>query len=208
MEVIVADLPLPCCEYASFLGIISNMPIAAVRVHELRDDADDVSYDDIVYGSPVSGQRTQIENFVTRFYHQCLNREPDIPELNSWVDALLNGSHTGADVAQSFIFSQEFINRNTTNEEFVKIMYGAFFGRESDSVGFNGWLSALNSGTSREDALNGFIYSQEFENLCNSYGIIPYSDYEPPEDGTTTQDLDGDGYSVLSRFALGLVGDL
>ena len=30
-------------------------------------------------------------------------------------------------------------------------------------------------GVSRQAILNGFIYSIEFENLCNAYGIAPYS---------------------------------
>jgi hypothetical protein len=131
------------------------------------------------YGiDPYGGATTQggsVKDFVTRFYQQCLNREPEQPGLNNWVSALENGSLTGADVANGFIFSQEFINRNTSNANFVTILYKAFFDREPDTGGYNGWLIHLNSGASRQSALNGFIYSQEFENLCNKYGIAPYS---------------------------------
>ena len=116
-----------------------------------------------------------VEAFVTRFYQQCLGREPDQEGLNNWTNALLDGSISGADVANGFIFSQEFINRNTSNEEFITILYRAFFDREPDTDGFNGWLGFLNSGASRADVLDGFIYSVEFENLCNNYGITPYS---------------------------------
>ena len=42
-------------------------------------------------------------------------------------------------------------------------------------LGYNGWINALNRGVSRQDVLSGFIYSLEFENLCSSYGIAPYS---------------------------------
>ena len=118
---------------------------------------------------------TGVDAFVTRFYRQCLNREPERTGLVDWVNALLNGTLYGADVANGFIFSQEFINRNTSNEDFVTILYRAFFGREPDTPGFNGWVNYLYNGATRQDVLNGFIYSQEFENLCTSYGISPYS---------------------------------
>jgi hypothetical protein len=71
--------------------------------------------------------------------------------------------------------SAEFINRNTSNEDFITILYRAFFDREPDTGGYYDWLNQLNSGKSRQNVLNGFIYSTEFENLCNSYGISPYS---------------------------------
>ncbi len=95
--------------------------------------------------------------------------------LSGWANSLLNGSNSGADVAYGFIFSNEFIEKNASNEEYMTVLYRAFFDREPDTDGYNGWLNQLSSGTSRQDVLNGFIYSQEFENLCNGYDISPYS---------------------------------
>ena len=122
----------------------------------------------------------EVPEFVSRFYRICLGREPEQTGLDSWVNGLLNGSVTGSDVAYGFIFSEEFTNRNTTNEEYLYVLYRAFFNREPDSGGFNSWLDVLNSSptgdrSTRENVLNGFINSLEFENLCNSYGIAPYS---------------------------------
>ena len=136
---------------------------------------DDINGIRAIYGEGEAISYAQVQEFVTRFYLQCLNREPDTPGLEGWINAVLNGSISGADVAYGFVFSQEFINRNTSNEEFVTILYRAFFDREPDTGGYNGWVNQLSSGTSHQDVLNGFIYSQEFENLCNSYGIAPYS---------------------------------
>ena len=66
-----------------------------------------------------AADRSAVEDFVTRFYTLCLDREPDPAGLNGWVSALLDGSQTGSDVAYGFVFSQEFINKNTTNEEYL-----------------------------------------------------------------------------------------
>jgi len=146
----------------------------------------------ILFNTSAFAARSDVETFVSRFYQQSLSREPDAPGLEGWVNALINGSLSGDDVAYGFIFSQEFIDRNTSNEEFVTILYRAFFGREPDSVGYNGWLSAVNIGLSREDALNGFIYSREFENLCANYGIIPFSN-STNDDGNDDSGTNDDG---------------
>ncbi|MBR6879745.1 MAG: DUF4214 domain-containing protein, partial [Clostridiales bacterium] len=78
---------------------------------------------------------------------------------------------TGVSVAFGFIFSPEFQGKGYTNEEYVEIMYSAFFGRKSDPAGKADWLSKMNNGMSREDLFFGFANSKEFFNLCGSYGI-------------------------------------
>ena len=118
-----------------------------------------------------SDQRSEIDAFVTRFYQLCLDREPDAAGLQAWVDALINGTLTGSDVAKGFVFSSEFLNKNTPDDEYVQILYRAFFDREPDPAGKQGWLDALTSGASREDVLNGFIFAPEFAQLSDQYGI-------------------------------------
>ena len=81
---------------------------------------------------------------------------------------------TGAELAKAIVLSPEFKNRNVGNEEFVTILYGAFFDRSPDEAGKAAWVDALESGTSREDVLDGFIYAQEFWDLCKLYGITEY----------------------------------
>jgi hypothetical protein len=88
------------------------------------------------------------------------------------VDSLVTGTRTGADVAQGFIFSQEFANRSLSDADFVNTLYTAFFDRPADTGGFNNWLSALTRGAARATVLDGFIYSQEFRNLAGAYSIV------------------------------------
>lgn len=109
--------------------------------------------------------------FVTRFYNQCLDRQPDADGLAGWVNALLNHSISGATVANGFINSPEFLNKNLSNDAYLKIMYKAFFDREADPQGYNDWMGQLNSGVSRQFVLTGFVNSTEFRNLCAKFGI-------------------------------------
>ncbi len=121
----------------------------------------------------LADQRSEVGAFVTRFYQECLSRDPDATGLNGWTDQLISGSKTGADVAYGFVFSAEFTGKNLNNNDFVTVMYRAFFNRPPDSSGLNGWVGELNSGRSRQFVLAGFVNSQEFKNLCASFGINP-----------------------------------
>jgi LCP family protein required for cell wall assembly len=121
------------------------------------------------------GSAEQIQSFVTRFYVQCLGRQPDEDGLNEWVGRLMNGSKTGADVAEGFVFSKEFLEQQHSNEEFVTILYRAFFNREPDANGYSAWLGRLSGGMTRESVLDGFLKSKEFADLCSNYGITPYA---------------------------------
>ncbi len=144
------------------------------------------------YGITASSASNDIsvQGFVTRFYQHCLGREPDTGGLNNWVDSLNNGNKTGDELAQAFIFSNEFQNQNTSDSEFVTILYRAFFDREADAAGYNNWMNKLASGTSRSTILAGFTSAQEFITLCEYYGIMPSSPV------AACIDLSGAKYSV------------
>jgi len=131
-----------------------------------------------------AGDNSQVQAFVSRFYQQCLGRQPDQDGLNQWTSALLDGSKTGEDVAKGFVLSAEFTGANHDNATFITILYRAFFDREPDVQGYEIWLSRLNSGQSRESVLDGFLRSQEFTDLCAVYSIVPYSGASVPASTT------------------------
>jgi hypothetical protein len=58
-----------------------------------------------------AGSSDQVSQFVSRFYQICLERQPDQDGLNKWVDLLIDGTKTGADAAQGFIFCAEFTEK-------------------------------------------------------------------------------------------------
>lgn len=122
-----------------------------------------------------------ITQFVTRFYLECLDREPDPEGLAGWVNGMKNGWVTGGDLARGFLIGPEFLGRGVSNEDFLTILYRAFFDRNPDAEGYAGWLSALERGMSRAAVLEAFILSEEFADVCARYGIIAVRDgSEPP----------------------------
>ncbi|MCL5073302.1 MAG: DUF4214 domain-containing protein [Actinobacteria bacterium] len=114
---------------------------------------------------------TKVEEFVTRFYANALERQPDAAGLNSWVSQLAAKKITGAQFASSIIFSAEFTAKNKSNEEFATILFRTCYNREPDAAGFDSWVNLLNAGQSRQFVLAGFANSQEFKNICASAGI-------------------------------------
>jgi hypothetical protein len=58
--------------------------------------------------------------------------------------------------------SAEYTGLNKTNAEFVNDLYQITLGRAGDPAGQAYWEGRLNSGTSRVDVVNGFIWSVEF----------------------------------------------
>lgn len=113
----------------------------------------------------------QVKQFVSRLYTQILGRNPDPAGLNAWTDVLKSGKEQGAKVAQGFITSKEFTDRNLSDKDYVTILYKTFFDRDPDPSGLQGWLGELDSGLSRLHVFRGFAESQEFTKICDSYGI-------------------------------------
>lgn len=129
----------------------------------------------VVSGYYVVGVANDVQGgvncFVARLYRICLDRLPDQAGQSGWVDKLMSGGTTGASCARGFVMSNEFANKKLSNADFVAYMYRAFFGREADQAGLEGWVTMLERGSSRETVFNGFVNSTEFANLCSTYGI-------------------------------------
>ena len=116
-----------------------------------------------------------ITSFVTRCYTKALGRKYDIDGLNYHTGNILNSSNkkqTALDTASNgFFHSPEFLNKNTSNSEFIKICYRTFLDREAEGSGLQYYLNRLNSGESRDTLLSNFANSPEFINLLASYGL-------------------------------------
>ena len=113
-----------------------------------------------------------VKGFVWRLYETLLKREADIAGWKAWLQQLDTGAITGAQAAEGFIFSDEFVNQNLSNDEFVERMYATFLNRPSDPKGKAEWVDCLESGVSRRGIFYGFAESLEFTQLCEKYGII------------------------------------
>jgi hypothetical protein len=99
---------------------------------------------------------------IFRIYGVMLGREPDLGGLAGWHSAMGKGV-TLTNIVEGFTGSTEFQTKygSTTNEQFVQLLYRNALGREGEPSGVEGWVQALNSGTSRSDVALGFSESEE-----------------------------------------------
>ncbi len=116
-------------------------------------------------------QQNLVTEFVTRLYQLALGRTPTQAEAADWVNRLLNGSFTGAQVAEGFVNSAEYKRKNTSDTSYVEMLYRVLMNREprADETVF--WTDYLYTGVTRNFVLQGFLNSTEFRRLCGNYGI-------------------------------------
>lgn len=64
------------------------------------------------------------------------------------------------------------IAKNLSDEEYVKVLYQTFMGREADEVGLADWIGVLQSGEEdRKKVLDGFATSKEFAAILEGFGL-------------------------------------
>ncbi|MCM1082029.1 MAG: DUF4214 domain-containing protein [Clostridium sp.] len=132
-----------------------------------------------------------VQSFLTRLYEKCLDREPDETGMNTWTDMLMSKKGTGASVAKGFVYSDEYIGKNVSDEEYVNMLYRVFLDREADEGGKSTWLGLMEQGISRDYVFRGFVESSEYTNLCKNYGI---------ERGTVTLTQPRDKNPNMTKF--------
>lgn len=116
-------------------------------------------------------QNEGVTKFVVRNYRLCLERDADQGGLNAWCTALLSGSNNAKEVAHGFFFSNEFMNKNLSDRDYITLLYKVLMDRNPDASGLNAWCQVLDNGYSRENVFNQFADSNEFQTICSRYGI-------------------------------------
>ena len=116
-------------------------------------------------------KNVKVTQFVSRNYSIALGRKGDANGLNYWTGMILDKKLTPQQVADSFVFSQECINKDLSNSAFVKMLYNLYMDREADQSGLNYWLQKLSRDTTRRTVAASFGNSKEFRNIVASYGL-------------------------------------
>lgn len=116
-------------------------------------------------------QNSMVTMFIYRCYMDALGREPEVVGLNEWTGLLNSKQTTPILVARDFIFSQEFLDKDYSDSDYVKLLYRVFMDREYDEGGLEAWTNVLANGTSRENVFYGFANSQEYNNILKMYNL-------------------------------------
>lgn len=133
---------------------------------------------------------TDVANFVTSLYSDCLGRDPDSTGLNDWCSKLSNHVISGKEAAYGFFFSPEFISKanSLSDDDLIDAYYRVFLNRSADPNGKSYWSEKIANTTNDVSILfTGFADSTEFAQKCASYGIEAGTHIDVP---TTTRGTD------------------
>ncbi len=108
-------------------------------------------------------------SFATRCYKEALNREPDENGLEFWCNLLTQKTKTFSEVAAGFVFSDEMNKKQLSDEDFIKMLYRLYLGREAEEAGLSFWKDQLKGGKTREQVNEGFAGSREFAGIVAGF---------------------------------------
>jgi hypothetical protein len=153
--------------------VLTTLKVTGVPI---TDPTNDVTTPRIQVNTALEAFIAPVEAFVTRLYQQVLSREPEPGGVEGWVQQIQQDGSVAPTVL-AFFHSQEFLNRTTTDPQFLTILYRTSLDREPDPAGFTAFLTALQSGQfARDNLLDVFLDSQEFATLANF--LPPLSELE------------------------------
>ncbi len=113
-----------------------------------------------------------VSRFVMRMYDVVLGRDYEYDGYSYWGRNICRHKFGGSDMATFFIFSDEYLAKDTTNEQYVRMLYQAIMGRDPELDGLTFWVTQLANGEqTRKTLLNQFIDSQEYSDICEQYGM-------------------------------------
>lgn len=113
-----------------------------------------------------------VADFIERLYTVALGRASDPAGKADWINRVKMQGYTGADLAEGFLYSPEFLDKGLSDSDFLDVLYATFFDRPADEGGKTNWLNAMAAGMSKKQVIRGFIDSTEWANLCLTYGIL------------------------------------
>jgi hypothetical protein len=109
--------------------------------------------------------------FVHESYQEALGRDPQPHEVAGWAQ-LIHSHGSIVLFAHAFFQSPEFLALNTSDEEFLRILYLVLMDREPDQQGFAALLAELQAGRlTRQHLIDVFHDSEEFGTILPA--ILP-----------------------------------
>ena len=126
----------------------------------------------------VTAQFKRISNpamleFIRNMYRVCLDREATEDELDYYEWEIVENGMTGTEIAERFIFSDEFRAKDLCDLHYAEALYRAFMARVPGEDETAYWAWRMQEGDTRETVFNGFATSPEFAETCTEAGIQP-----------------------------------
>ena len=120
---------------------------------------------------------SSVVTLITLYYQTILGRAPEPSGLAYYQDKIAKAQAQGdvkpafRQMGSDFFNSPEYLNRNTSNTDYIANLYKTFLQRNPDAGGLQFYLDRLAKGESRNTFITDFTNSPEFANFMNNLGF-------------------------------------
>lgn len=133
--------------------------------YDLGTPTEFVSSDSDSDSVPVDLRIASVKNFIGHIYLEGLGRECDPEAMDLWVDMIVNQNVTGTQVATMILTSDEFEDKDLTDEEFASVVNDVFgIENADDSV-----VEQLSDGVSRASVIEQLAETSDWASKCAFY---------------------------------------
>nr|MCR5655455.1 DUF4214 domain-containing protein [Lachnospiraceae bacterium] len=112
-----------------------------------------------------------VNDVIENLYEGILGRASEETGKKYWAEKIASRETCGAALISGFINSEEFVNKNLNDADYVKALYKAFFKREPREDEVKNWTDMIAAGAPRTEVMAGFVNSQEYINTCEKMNI-------------------------------------
>ena len=106
------------------------------------------------------------EGAIKKYYRKAFSEEIERELLQEYRELIREGEMTLQEVLYDILNTNEFIERYESSESYISQLYREVLGRSMNKSEFNDWIRVLQRGTTREDILEQFVFSEEFKEQC------------------------------------------
>ena len=125
----------------------------------------------------ISGGNDSVVTLITLYYQSILGRAPEPAGLTYYQDNIARAQALGdvkpafRQMGSDFFNSPEYLNRKTSNPEYITTLYKTFLQREPESAGLQFYLDRLAKGEARNNFITDFTLSPEFADFMKRLGF-------------------------------------
>lgn len=148
-------------------GIADNETANAPDDTENRpDDPDNKDQD-----TPEEPEPDEITLFIERLYNIILGRASNESGMEHWTGLCKNKDITITQMVHDFVFSEEYLGKNTSDEEYVNMLFDLVMDGKTDEDLKDKFLFYLEAGVSRMYVYSYFAHTDEFAAMCEGIDV-------------------------------------
>ena len=123
--------------------------------------------------TPEQIRALSVTNFTETLYDRIIGGPYYPGFINASVDQLMNQGGSGSDLVRSLLTNDQYVPVDGSERDAVLELYSDLFNRTPSEAELDNWINAIENGATREEVLDYFLSSPEWEQVCVFYGVLP-----------------------------------